>query len=97
MYAPNEALDPRRSERRGIHHRLSWFVTLQGLLFLGFVLIDKREHVTLTSLVVCAGVALCIPAIASTYARAGLQNWLRFVLALCWVAIGTIQFMWHAI
>lgn len=89
-----EALAARSFEPDAIKHRLSWFVTLQGLLFLSFVLVDKREFL-LTSVLVCAGVAMCVPSIASAYTSPRLRNWLRLFLAVFWAVLGTAHFIMH--
>jgi hypothetical protein len=95
MKNANEVIT-RSFEHGAVRHRLSWFATLQGLLFLSFVLLDKSKNVMLTSLLVCAGVALCLPAIASAYTRLGIKNRLHILLAIGWVIIGTAQFVLHA-
>ena len=87
----------RSLESEFIAHRLSWFATFQGLLFLSFVLVDKRANVLLTSLLVCAGVAMCIPAMSSAYTNLGIRNRFRVLLAVCWVTIGTAQFILHSL
>lgn len=87
-----ESFAARSFESNSIRHRLSWFVTLQGLLFLSFVLVDKREWL-LTSALVCAGVAMCVPSIASAYTSPRLRNWLRLLLALFWAVLGTAHFV----
>jgi hypothetical protein len=82
----------RNFEQDVIRHRLSWFATVQGLLFISFALIDKSQ-VILTSVLVCAGIAMCLPAIASAYTSPRLKNWMRLLLAVFWVTIGVAQFV----
>lgn len=94
MKNATEVLTSRHFEQDAIHHRLSWFATLQGLLFLSFALIDKDETLLISALV-CVGVAMCVPAIASTYAQSRLKNWIRLALAVFWVALGAAQFLLH--
>lgn len=90
MKNASEILATQHFERDAIRHRLSWFATLQGLLFLVFVLVDKDE-VVLTSVLACIGVAMCVPAMASSYASSRLKNWLRLLLAVLWVTLGVAQ------
>jgi hypothetical protein len=88
----NEVFAFRDLEHDVVRHRLSWFVTLQGLLFVSFALIDKSQ-VILISVLVCAGVAMCLPAIASAYTSPRLKNWMRLLLAVFWVTLGVAQFL----
>jgi len=95
MKGVNGIFASRSVESAAISHRLSWFTTLQGLLFLSFMLVDK-SHVTLISLMICAGVALCLPAIAGAYRDAGIQSWLKLLLAIFWVMLGGAMLIFRA-
>lgn len=95
MKNASEILTTQHFEHDAIRHRLSWFATLQGLLFLVFVLVDK-DAVLLTSALVCVGVAMCVPAIASSYTHSRLKNWMRLLLAVFWVALGVAQFIFRS-
>lgn len=80
-------------ERYVTRHRLSWFATLQGLVFLSFVLLDKARNPALTYLLVATGAAICLPAIASLDVPARSNSPMPFLLALCWVAVGAAYFV----
>lgn len=90
MQKTDELLFP-HLERNSIRHRLSWFAAVQGLLFLSFVLLDKARNSTITSLLLCTAVAMCVPGIASAYTSRAIKNRVRLVIALCWVALGMAE------
>jgi len=71
-----------------VRHRLSWFATLQGLLFLWFILLDSSKYAALPQILVCIAVAMCLPGIAAAYKSAALRYRLHVALALGWVALG---------
>ena len=79
---------PREFKRVATSHRLSWFTTMHGLLFLSFALIDKTHNPILTYLLVSAGVAICLPSIVSIDASSRSTSPASFLAALCWTAIG---------
>jgi hypothetical protein len=82
----------RPGEHYATRHRLSWFATLQGLLFLSFALVDKHSNPAVTYLLVTLGATICLPSIASVDAR-GRSKPMPFLLALCWVAVGAAYFV----
>ena len=92
MKDASDVFATRHFEGGAIRHRLSWFATLQGLLFLYFVLVDKDDVGLITTLV-CVGVAMCLPSIASTYARSRFKNWVRVLLAVFWVSLGVAHLL----
>jgi len=71
-----------------VRHRLSWFATLQGLLFLWFILIDYKTFAVLPQILVCVAVAMCLPGIANAYKSPALRYRLHVALAIGWVALG---------
>ena len=79
---------PRQIERIATSHRLSWFATMQGLLFLLFILIDKSSNSAFTYLLVSIGVAVCLPSIVSVETRSSSRSPMPFLLALSWTVIG---------
>ena len=89
MKTAQELISPPREFRRvATSHRLSWFATMHGLLFLSFALIDKTRNPVLTYLLVSTGVAICLPSIVYVDALSKPNSPVPFLAALCWTAIG---------
>jgi hypothetical protein len=76
-------------KRRPTRHRLTWFETLQGLLFLAFVMLGKANSL-LSGWLVCAGIAMCIPAMIATGMRGRARHPSHLVVATFWALIGTL-------
>ena len=97
METSNQVIASDELEGGAPSHRLSWFATLQGLLFLTFILLDKTQNTMATSLLICVGIGMCVPAIAAVYTSAAIRHRLKSLLAILWVIAGVAQYAFHSI
>lgn len=81
----------RELARHGNRHRLTWFETLQGLSFLAFVMLARNTLVS--GLLICGGIAMCVPALIATGVRGRVRKPMHLVLATFWALIGTSYFL----
>jgi hypothetical protein len=89
-----ESLSAQPYERDVTRHRLTWFETLQGLLFLAVVMVGKSNGLV-TNLLICGGIVLCVPTIIATCVTGVARHPLRLVLANFWGLMGTIHLLWR--
>jgi hypothetical protein len=85
---------PERFGYDGKRHRLSWFETLQGLLFLAVVLFGVT-HAVASGLLICGGIAMCVLAILTNCCKGKIPNLMHLVFASLWAFTGAIYVLVH--
>jgi hypothetical protein len=80
---------PHKPEYQGKHHRLTWFETLQGLLFLAVVMLGAT-YALASGLLICAAIGTCVVAIVTSCLRVGAPKPLHLILATLWAFVGAI-------
>ncbi|HVF18559.1 MAG TPA: hypothetical protein VNA21_16670 [Steroidobacteraceae bacterium] len=84
-----ERAKPQIFQHASKSHRLTWFETLQGLLFLAVVMLGGT-YALASGLLICAAIGMSVVAIIFSCLRVGAPRPLHLVLATLWAFVGAI-------